>query len=63
VVNWEDLGVLAAGPVKSWTGVREVTVPAAVLNSRARNVIGFVARGDYPQWDAWGVRDVSLSAP
>lgn len=63
VVNWEDLGVLAAGPVKSWTGVREVTVPAAVLNPRARNVIGFVARGDYPRWDVWGVRDVSLSAP
>ena len=63
VVNWEDLGSLAAGPVKSWTGVRSVTIPASALKAKTRNVIGFVARGAYPDWQRWGVRDVSISAP
>jgi hypothetical protein len=26
-------------------------------------VIAFVARGEYPEWSVWGVRDVTLSAP
>jgi hypothetical protein len=63
VVNWEDLGPLAAGPAKSWTGVRSVTIPASALRPGARNVIGFVARGEYPAWQRWGVRDVAISAP
>jgi hypothetical protein len=63
VVNWQDLGPLRAGPVKSWTGTRAVTIPAAALEPTARNVIGFVARGDYPVWRTWAVRDVSLDAP
>jgi hypothetical protein len=63
VVNWEDLGPLAAGPVKQWTDVRSVTIPASALKPRARNVIGIVARGDYPAWQRWGVRDVSIATP
>ena len=63
VVNWTDMGPLAAGPVKAWSRVRTVTLPAALLKPGARNVIGFVARGDYPAWRRWGVRDVSLAAP
>ncbi len=38
-------------------------IPAAALKPRARNVIGFVARGDYPNWRTWGVREVTLSSP
>jgi hypothetical protein len=26
-------------------------------------VIGFVARGDAPDWQRWGVRDVTLVKP
>ena len=63
VVNWQDMGPLAAGPVKAWSGVRSVTIPASLLKPRARNVIGFVARGEFPTWQRWGVRDVSLAAP
>ena len=43
--------------------VRAVTIPASMLNPRARNVIGFVARGEFPAWQRWGVRDVTISAP
>ncbi len=63
VVNWHDLGPLAAGPVKAWTGVRTVTIPASLLKPKARNVIGFVARGAYPAWQRWGVRSVSIRTP
>ncbi len=63
LVNWRDLGPLAAGPVKKWSRVRSVTIPASALKPRARNVIGFVARGGYPVWQRWGVRDVRLAAP
>jgi len=63
LVNWKDAGPLAAGPVKRWSAVRAVTIPAALLRPTARNVIGFVARGEYPAWQRWGVRDVMLTAP
>jgi hypothetical protein len=63
VVNWQDLGPLVAGPLKAWSGVRSVTVPASALKAKTRNVIGFVARGSYPGWQRWGVRDVSLVTP
>ncbi len=63
LVNWKDLGPLAAGPVKAWSRTRTVTLSAALLKPGARNVIGFVARGDHPAWRRWGVRDVTLTAP
>jgi hypothetical protein len=63
LVNWEDLGPLAAGPAQAWSELRSVTIPASALKPKTRNVIGFVARGDYPSWQRWGVRDVTLVAP
>ena len=63
LVNWVDMGALAASPAKSWTGVQSVTIPAAALSATSRNVIGFVARGEYPDWQTWGVRDVTLTTP
>jgi hypothetical protein len=63
VVNWQDAGPLAAGPVKAWSRARTVTIPASLLKPTARNVIGFVARGDFPTWQRWGVRDVTIAAP
>ena len=63
VVNWKDAGPLAAGPAKKWSGVRSVAIPASMLNPKARNVIGFVARGEFPAWQRWGVRDVTIAAP
>ena len=44
--------------------MRSVDHPGvAALKAKTRNVIGFVARGEYPDWQRWGVRDVSLGAP
>jgi hypothetical protein len=63
LVNWQDAGALVAGPVKKWSMFRTVTIPAALLNPKSRNVIGFVARGEFPTWQRWGVRDVSIAAP
>jgi hypothetical protein len=63
LVNWQDLGTLPAGPTGAWSDTREVAVPAAALDPAGRNVIGFVARGTYPQWSTWGVRDVELVTP
>jgi hypothetical protein len=63
VVNWKDLGPLTAGPLKAWSRTRAVTIPASLLKPRARNVIGFVARGEFPRWQRWGVRSVRLSTP
>ena len=63
VVNWNDAGPLAAGPLKKWSETRAVTIPASLLNPSARNVIGFVARGEFPAWQRWGVRDVAIAAP
>jgi len=63
LVNWMDMGALKAGPGGAWSGVRSVRIPAASLQAKSRNVIGFVARGAYPKWRVWGVRDVTLARP
>ncbi|MEI6726427.1 MAG: hypothetical protein WCN81_09420 [Actinomycetes bacterium] len=63
VVNWQDAGPLDAGPKGKWSGVRSIAIPASMLNAKGRNVIGFVARGDAPSWERWGVRDVTLVKP
>ena len=63
LVNWKDMGALKAGPGGAWSGVRAVRIPAASLRANGRNVIGFVARGAYPTWRVWGVRDVLLERP
>ena len=43
--------------------MRAVTLPASLLEPAGRNVIGFVARGEFPAWHRWGVRDVTVDAP
>ena len=63
VVNWQDAGALAAGPKGKWSRLRSLAIPASMLNAKGRNVIGFVARGDGPPWQRWGVRDVTLVKP
>jgi hypothetical protein len=63
LVNWQDLGRLPEGPAGEWSEVRTVELPAAALNATGRNIIGFVARGSYPLWTTWGVREVRLVGP
>ena len=62
VVNWQDAGALDPGPAGKWSGIRSIAIPASMLDKK-RNVIGFVAKGDAPDWQRWGVRDVTLVAP
>lgn len=63
VVNWQDAGALTRGPKAKWSRVRSIAIPASMLKANGRNVIGFVARGDAPHWQRWGVRDVTLVTP
>lgn len=63
LVDWHDLGALTAGPDGDWSASQQVTVPAADLDPTGPTTIGFVARGVYPLWSTWGVRDVALAAP
>jgi hypothetical protein len=63
LVNWQVVGVLKAGPGGAWSGRRSLRIPASALHANSRNVIGFVARGAYPKWHAWGVRGVALVTP
>jgi len=63
LVNWQDGGALDRGPKGNWSGVQSIAIPASMLNAKGRNVIGFVARGDAPHWQRWGVRDVTLVKP
>ena len=35
LVNWQDAGSLAAGPVRKWSGTRSVTIPASLLNPKS----------------------------
>jgi hypothetical protein len=63
VVNWQDAGALRAGPKTKWSRTRSLVIPARMLKANGRNVIGFVARGAAPNWQRWGVRDVTLVAP
>ncbi len=61
IVNWRTVATFRAGPRLSWTGVRRVDVPAKYWRASGSNVIGLVARGEYPNWTRWGVRDLRLS--
>jgi hypothetical protein len=61
LVNWNSVGLLPAGPARSWTRDRTITIPASKLNPNGPTVIGFVARGSFPEWSVWGVRGVSLT--
>jgi hypothetical protein len=63
LVNWQDGGALDRGPKGKWSGVQSIAIPGSMLNAKGRNVIGFVARGDAPDWQRWGVRDVTLVKP
>jgi len=60
LVNWLDAGALPAGPRKKWTKLRTFKLPSKALKATGRNVIGFVARGTFPDWTTWGVRAVSF---
>ena len=61
LVNWNSIGLLPAGPARKWTKERTIAIPASSLNATGSTIITFVARGNFPTWSVWGVRDVSLT--
>ncbi len=61
LVNWKSMGLLPAGPAHGWSAERTIVIPAGKLNATGATVIGFVARGAFPNWSVWGVRGVSLT--
>jgi hypothetical protein len=63
LVNWKQVATLPAGPVKKWTSLRSLTIPAEDWNAKGANSIGFVATGQPGAWSVWGVRGVTLTAP
>jgi hypothetical protein len=63
LVNWKTVAMLPAGPVKKWTTLRSLTIPAAIWSAGGANVIGFVAKGDFGAWSVWGVRAVTVTVP
>ena len=61
LVNWNNIGPLPAGPAGRWSRERTIVIPADKLIATGANVIGFVARGSFPHWSVWGVREVRLA--
>ena len=59
-VNWRLMGTINPTNTNSWGVSRSVAIPASVVHSSGRNVVGFVARGTRAHWSVWGVRRVSI---
>jgi hypothetical protein len=59
LVNWTPIGEAAPAP-STWGVPQSITVPDELLRDAKPNVIGFVARGDHPDWSEWAIRNVSL---
>jgi hypothetical protein len=57
VVNWRSLGPVP--PAEGWAS-HAATIPDEVLRDARPNVVGFVSTASYPDWRAWGVRNLSI---
>jgi hypothetical protein len=59
-VNWQTVAGIAPTTQDSWSDLRLITIPDRFFKDRGANLISLVARGAYPRWHTWGVRDVLL---
>lgn len=62
LVNWRPVAEVAPTLTGQWSEPRFVPVPDSLLHEDGENVIQFVAAGNFPDWDKWGVREVTLTA-
>jgi hypothetical protein len=62
-VNWRSFDEVASTPEREWGAPQRVRIPAWRFDEDRSSFISFVARGDYPKWSIWGVRNVVGSAP
>jgi hypothetical protein len=63
-INWQLLSPVTVPPLagpSAWEAADPVAIPDELLLNSRDNVIAFVAAGDHPDWNEWGVRAVSLS--
>ncbi|MEA2460046.1 MAG: hypothetical protein QOH90_223, partial [Actinomycetota bacterium] len=59
-VNWHSLVGVPVSPAQGWGVPATVRIPAYRLSDAHSNVLSFVARGDYPNWSVWGIRNVAV---
>jgi hypothetical protein len=63
LVNWHVVARVPAGAAGQWGEVQSVALPNRYVRADKRNLISIQARGSYPDWSTWGVRDISIAAP
>jgi hypothetical protein len=61
-VNWQTLATLPASTPSAWTTAVPIVIPATAFRTDRPNVIAFVPRSRFPNWPAWGVRNVAAAA-
>lgn len=59
-VNWKSMVGVPVSPAEGWGGPTTLRIPAYRLSDQHPNVISFVARGAYPNWNVWGIRNVGV---
>ena len=57
-VNWRPVTDLQPTSDREWGQPEQVRIPRWRLDDKRANVISFVARGRFPAWNIWGVRNV-----
>ena len=60
LANWTPVGE-AAPTGQGWGPTQTITVPDELLRDAKPNLVGFVAKGNHPDWSEWGVRNVILA--
>jgi hypothetical protein len=59
-VNWQRVATVAPTDAGEWSETRSIVIGARYLRSDRPNFISFAARGSYPDWSTWGIRDIGL---
>lgn len=60
-VNWRSAAELAPTASGAWGESQTFKIARWRLRSDRPNFISFVARGDFPRWSTWGVRNVQAA--
>jgi hypothetical protein len=63
LVNWKPVALVPEGPADGWGEVQTIALPNRYVRADKKNLISIQAKGNYPDWSTWGVREVSIVAP
>ena len=61
LVNWRAVGRLAPTIGGTWGEPQTLQIPGSFLRRHGENFIQFVAEGQYPNWNTWGVQVQGLT--